>query len=243
MRTEHAAMSDRLPTHDEIAEKLRYDEYTGKFYWLVKPARNVYAGSEAGCVKATGVSNGNRKGHLYIRIDGFTFTGGQLAWLLHYGEWPRNRLRFEDGDTLNLKISNLSLANGLDAKFDHSDGAQRKTYMKEHREAHPLAWKESHLRQSFGISLNDYHNMVAAQGNKCAMCGEAETEMRGGEVKALAVDHNHSTGKVRGLLCSACNKAIGLLKEDRELFFAGVRYLDKHSDAGIVPFVPKAETK
>ena len=236
-------MSNYLPTYEEVSEKLRYDEETGKFYWLVKAARNIYAGSEAGCVKATGRSNGERKGHLYIRIYGLTFTGGQLAWLLYHGEWPKNRIKFKDGNTLNLKIDNLDTANGLDAKFDHSDSEQRKTYLKEHREAHPLAWTESYLRKSFDISLNEYHNMVAAQGNRCAMCEKPETEMRNGEIKALSVDHNHTTGAVRGLLCSACNKAIGLLKEDRELFFAGVRYLDKHAEKNetmnIIPFTPE----
>lgn len=71
--------------------------------------------------------------------------------------------------------------------------------------------------------------MIALQGNKCAICGSEETDKRRGKLRALAVDHDHETGKVRGLLCGACNKGIGLLKDDAEILRKAAAYLDKHT--------------
>lgn len=65
------------------------------------------------------------------------------------------------------------------------------------------------LRRRFGITLQEYDAMLAAQGGVCAVCGEPPS------AKRLAVDHNHTTGKVRALLCYSCNSALGLLNEDR----------------------------
>lgn len=58
--------------------------------------------------------------------------------------------------------------------------------------------------------------MVLKQGGRCAVCGEE---------KKLHVDHCHDTGKVRGMLCFACNTGIGKLKDDPDLLLAAHRYL------------------
>ena len=58
------------------------------------------------------------------------------------------------------------------------------------------------------------------------------TATRLGKVRALSVDHDHQTGKVRGLLCSDCNTGIGKLKEKRETFLSAIKYLDFHSESG-----------
>lgn len=76
-------------------------------------------------------------------------------------------------------------------------------------------WK-GHLRRKYGLSLEDYESLKAKQNNCCLICNEE---------KALNVDHNHLTGKVRGLLCRGCNTAIGLLKEDVSLLNKAIFYL------------------
>ena len=70
--------------------------------------------------------------------------------------------------------------------------------------------KKSHLRSSYGITLEEYQAMFDKQLNKCGICAIEHTNTTGG----LFVDHNHTTGKVRGLLCKKCNTAIGLLNDD-----------------------------
>lgn len=68
------------------------------------------------------------------------------------------------------------------------------------------------LRQSYGISLEDYQAILERQHYCCAACGLPDGE--NGHLGRLFVDHCHETGKVRGLLCNSCNTALGLLRED-----------------------------
>ena len=84
------------------------------------------------------------------------------------------------------------------------------------------AARASVLRRQFGITLEQYNEMRAAQGGVCAICGEACVSGR-----ALAVDHDHASGVIRGLLCARCNTAIGLLRECPSLFDAAAQYLLK----------------
>jgi hypothetical protein len=77
-----------------------------------------------------------------------------------------------------------------------------------------LARYSYHLKTKHGITLAQYQLLVREQDGKCAICGE--TDING---KRLAVDHDHKTGKIRGLLCTKHNTALGLLGDD----LAGVK--------------------
>lgn len=71
--------------------------------------------------------------------------------------------------------------------------------------------------------------MLKNQGGVCAICGKPETSThKSGTMKSLAVDHCHATGKVRGLLCSACNHGIGHLKDSKEIMRAAIKYIEEH---------------
>lgn len=74
-----------------------------------------------------------------------------------------------------------------------------------------------------GITLLQYEAMQEAQAGKCAICGNGEPHSR---KSRLNIDHDHETGKVRGLLCSKCNSAIGLLSDDVEVLASAIRYLE-----------------
>jgi len=69
---------------------------------------------------------------------------------------------------------------------------------------------------------------LLSQNGKCAICEGTDGGHRNGEPKALAVDHNHKTGKVRGLLCESCNQGIGKLKDSPETCRKAADYLEKH---------------
>ena len=75
--------------------------------------------------------------------------------------------------------------------------------------------------RSYGISVEDYEEMLESQGGGCYICGI------GPSVRALDIDHDHRTGKVRGLLCSNHNRALGLLGDDPDLLLAAHTYLVK----------------
>lgn len=78
--------------------------------------------------------------------------------------------------------------------------------------ADPRATKDRYLRWRFGIGLAEYEAMHAAQGGVCKVCGRPQQQTR--RRAYLDVDHSHVTGRVRGLLCSECNRALGLLRDD-----------------------------
>lgn len=75
----------------------------------------------------------------------------------------------------------------------------------------------------YKISLEEYNNMLAKQEKKCLICGKKEEDK-----KHLAVDHNHKTGEVRGLLCSACNIALGGFNDSIDLLNKACDYLKKY---------------
>lgn len=94
----------------------------------------------------------------------------------------------------------------------------------------PEAYKEScrrrNLKKKFGITLEEYETMYTAQHGKCACCGE---EKQNTGINGLVVDHDHTTGKVRKLLCSSCNTALGLLKEDKNIINNLLKYVEDHN--------------
>jgi hypothetical protein len=78
------------------------------------------------------------------------------------------------------------------------------------------------LRRNYGISLADYERMATGQQGRCAICRELPGKKR------LHVDHNHETGKVRGLLCSKCNTGLGLFRDRAGLLHLALEYLAVH---------------
>jgi len=70
--------------------------------------------------------------------------------------------------------------------------------------------REAELLRKYNLSLADYHQMLASQGGKCAMCGSAKPGGHG----TFHVDHDHTTGAVRGLLCHHCNVGLGHLGDE-----------------------------
>jgi hypothetical protein len=209
-------------THERVREVLDYNPATGVFVWKVSLSKNVKAGSDAG-----GIAKGT--GYRYVTVDGVEIPAARLAWFYMTGEWPRTRVQFVDRDKSNLSFSNLTLSLGTHGEFDFKTREGRVEYQRARRRANPELEKARSLRESFGLSLEQYQEMHDRQGGKCAICGNPETQMRGGKVRALAVDHNHSTGRIRELLCSDCNTGIGKLKDDPKVLRQAAEYLEKHS--------------
>jgi hypothetical protein len=76
--------------------------------------------------------------------------------------------------------------------------------------------RNRHLNRAYGISDEVFQQMVVDQGGRCLICRRK---------RKLCVDHCHTTGKVRGLLCQPCNKGIGALRDDPELVLRAAEYL------------------
>lgn len=82
----------------------------------------------------------------------------------------------------------------------------------------------------FGITLDEYHEMQKRQSGKCAICGAEIGDVKGNR---LYIDHNHKTGKVRGLLCSSCNLGIGKFYDRIDLLQNAIKYLEEANGADI----------
>lgn len=98
--------------------------------------------------------------------------------------------------------------------------------------AHPGKAKEYSIiagLRKYGLTLNDYDAMLKAQGGGCAGCKQKPRGRR------LAVDHDHATGHVRGLLCTRCNHTAGRYKDSSEELRGLLRYLEKHSQLRLSP--------
>lgn len=90
------------------------------------------------------------------------------------------------------------------------------------------SWRRENLWSKFKITENQYAAMLKAQHGVCEICQMPEVTTRNGKTKALAVDHNKASGKIRGLLCAKCNMALGLLDEDDTIMRAMIDYTDKY---------------
>lgn len=102
-----------------------------------------------------------------------------------------------------------------------------KNYFQEHKEEYKQAnsvWRlknkkklrNKNLLYYFGITLDQFNHILKQQNNKCAICSkENPTDL----------DHNHSTGKIRGILCRHCNTALGLFKENVQTIENAIGYL------------------
>ncbi|MEF2052973.1 endonuclease VII domain-containing protein [Pseudomonas aeruginosa] len=92
------------------------------------------------------------------------------------------------------------------------------------KDAHSKASLKHYLRKRYGMTVEQYEQMSAAQDHKCAICHNPETQHR-----RLAVDHCHATGRVRALLCQSCNTALGKLRDDPSLMRRAAEYIERHS--------------
>lgn len=92
-------------------------------------------------------------------------------------------------------------------------------------------YRAIHLLSNFGITPDEYNAMYQAQDGVCAICQQPETTA--GKT-FLAVDHDHKTGVIRGLLCGNCNKGLGYLRDDSALLARAINYLDRPRSAALV---------
>ena len=91
----------------------------------------------------------------------------------------------------------------------------------------PVAYRNAELQRRYGITQQDYEVMIVEQNNQCAICNATEP---GGRHNSgyFVVDHCHTTGKVRKLLCNNCNTALGLVGDNTQIIQSMIEYLQEH---------------
>jgi hypothetical protein len=108
-------------------------------------------------------------------------------------------------------------------RYPHSrckecEHAKNKIYHKKNKDKVTERQMISHRRRIYGLNEEQYNNMILSQNNICAICHKPSD-------KTLHIDHDHVTGRVRGLLCSNCNTGIGFFKEDIDSLASAIEYL------------------
>lgn len=206
-------------TAEELAEVLSYDSQTGEITWRVSITSRAQAGSKAG----VWLKMHNGRNYLSITYKGRKMSAAQIAWALHHQEWPDRSIFYIDGDPTNLKISNLKLADHKSIRIKKEDGSVGYLMTKDQQ-------RHYGLMRYYGLSIAEYAEMYRIQDGKCAICHQPElSKDRQGNARVLAVDHCHSTGAVRELLCYSCNSMLGQARDNVEILLSGADYLKRHS--------------
>ena len=98
---------------------------------------------------------------------------------------------------------------------------------KEYRQKNPIKFKEivrnSTLKKKYGITSDQYRVLLESQGYKCKICGSETAKGYG----SFHVDHDHKTGRIRGLLCQGCNTSIGKFQDNPKLLRRAADYLEE----------------
>lgn len=113
-------------------------------------------------------------------------------------------------------------------------------YKKANREANRDHYRSKDFVKKYGIDFAEYQRMLVEQNGVCACCERPESRLTdAGDLRMLSVDHNHTTGAVRGLLCSNCNLVLGYACDDVTVLEKAISYLHKHgAPSNVVKFEP-----
>ena len=85
--------------------------------------------------------------------------------------------------------------------------------------------RNSTLKRRYDLSLDEYNKLLQEQNKCCAICGTSNEQI----TKRMHVDHNHDTGKVRGLLCDKCNRGLGFFNDDATQLRKALEYLNENN--------------
>lgn len=117
----------------------------------------------------------------------------------------------------------------LHASCNECKAQRARSWFADNPERQFEARRRSSLLRNYGITVGEYEDRLEAQGGVCAICGQDEPAVHGrtGKKFRLSVDHCHQTGRVRGLLCQKCNRAIGLMNDNADLLKKAIYYLER----------------
>lgn len=98
-----------------------------------------------------------------------------------------------------------------------------KDWAKNNRERYDRLERKSHLKRRYNLTIEEYDQLLEAQNYLCALCGE---HLINGQTKRPDIDHDHATGKIRGILHRGCNTMLGHAKDDINILRKAILYLE-----------------
>ena len=124
-------------------------------------------------------------------------------------EWRKIKLKMLEGETASQYSARHSkLARSLDPDYG----------------------RKQNYKYNFGLTLEQVEEKLKSQNYLCKICNEPETNKynRTGKIQTLSIDHCHTTGKIRDMLCNRCNHILGRIKENKDILRSMIAYLEKH---------------
>lgn len=112
-------------------------------------------------------------------------------------------------------------------RWQKNPEGQREKFRKFAKE-NPEKVKNTQIKCKFGIDLVSYYKMLGQQGDGCAICKSTDSKRKG--TAYFAIDHDHVTGQVRGLLCDSCNVMLGRAKDDINILQSAILYLKANNE-------------
>lgn len=118
---------------------------------------------------------------------------------------------------------NRSKINATHKKYCLKNKEKIRLLHKKEYQKNRAQYYNSYIKRTYGISIEEKNKIKIKQDFKCWICKDHEKNL----TRGLVIDHNHKTGKIRGLLCQLCNSALGKFKEDRAAILNAVKYLEE----------------
>jgi hypothetical protein len=112
---------------------------------------------------------------------------------------------------------------------------RRRRYYESDKAAQRERTRRATYMRKYGITVEQYDEMLALQGDRCAICRISSAEHVKTRQQILAVDHDHKTGKVRGLLCTQCNTALGLFRDNSAFLIGAIYHLNPDVVVAVFP--------
>lgn len=141
-------------------------------------------------------------------------------------EWKQRNKDKVAASQKEWRENNVEKRKETKAEWDKANPERKKQHNKVFKTKNPDYFVSKHLKNTYGITLEEYNGILQLQHHKCAGCG---VEARNAQRQKLYVDHCHVTNKIRGLLCQHCNTALGMVKDNTETLINLVSYLNEHN--------------
>lgn len=116
---------------------------------------------------------------------------------------------------------------GYNYRCKKCDNDARKKYRNNQPERYSLVKRKINLKCRYNLTIEQYLEILKKQNDCCAICLNPYPRSTGNYEVSFVVDHNHATGKIRGLLCSKCNRGIGFLGDNLQNFERAYQYIKK----------------
>lgn len=139
----------------------------------------------------------------------------------------RKQWHLKNKEANNLKSKMYDLAHPEEKRM------RNKKYYENNKEKHNAYCYVNNRNKTYNITQDIYDTMLNNQKGVCAICGKKETKVGriNKKIKPLSVDHNHNTGKIRGLLCQNCNSGLGLFGDNEDLLIKAANYIKQQQTA------------